>query len=166
MIMRQLLVPSLLWFSAIGCGLMAGLYFAFSAFIMTALARIAPPAAIAAMNAINVVIVKSLFMPLFLLTTLAAAALAIAALFRLAESDAMAMLAGGVVYVLGMFVVTMLCNVPLNDALAAVDPATQEAASLWSRYLKDWTFWNHVRTIASTGAFAMFVLALVLRARN
>lgn len=33
----QILVPGLLWFSAIGCGLLAGLYFAFSTFIMTAL---------------------------------------------------------------------------------------------------------------------------------
>jgi len=40
--MRAMLVPALLWTSAIGCGLMAGVYFAFSAFIMTSLGRIAP----------------------------------------------------------------------------------------------------------------------------
>ena len=126
-------------FPLIGCGLLAGLYFAFSAFIMTALGRIGQAAGIAAMNAINVAIVQSLFLPIFLATTAASAALAVTALLRWGEPGAMAMAAGGVLYVLGMFVVTMIFNVPLNNALAAADPASQEAASLWARYLTDWT---------------------------
>jgi uncharacterized membrane protein len=73
------------------------------------------------MNAINVEIVKSLFMPLFLFTTLTSAALAVMAIFRWGQPGAVAMLAGGVLYVLGMFVVTMVFNVPLNDTLAATD---------------------------------------------
>jgi uncharacterized membrane protein len=39
MIMLQMFTVGLLWFCAVGCGLLAGLYFAFSAFIMTALGR-------------------------------------------------------------------------------------------------------------------------------
>lgn len=118
--MQQLVTPGLLWFSAIGCGLLAGVYFAFSAFVMASLARLTPPAGIAAMNSINIEIVKSFFMPLFLGTTLAGVALVFFAIFRWGEAGAMAMLAGGLIYVLGMFVVTMMFNVPLNDALAAV----------------------------------------------
>lgn len=162
--MAQLVTTALLWFSAIGCGLIAGLYFAFSTTIMRALGRIDQAAGIATMNAIDTVIVRSLFMPLFLGTTLAAAALAVLALFRWDAPGASAMLAGGIVYVAGMFVVTMVFNVPLNNALAAVaDPAGAEAADLWARYLKDWTSWNHVRTVSSTAAFALFVIALVVR---
>jgi uncharacterized membrane protein len=140
MIMLQMLTTGLLWFSAVGCGLLAGLYFAFSAFIMTALGRIGQAAGIAAMNAINVAIVQSLFLPVFLATTAASAALAVIALLRWGEAGAMAMAAGGVLYVLGMFVVTMIFNVPLNNALAAADPASHAAASLWARYLTDWTY--------------------------
>ena len=73
------------------------------------------------------------------------------------------MLAGGVLYVIGMFVVTMVFNVPLNNALAAVDPASPEAAPLWARYLTDWTLWNHVRTISSTVACALFIAAIAVR---
>ena len=124
--MLQTLIVGLLWFSAVGCGLLAGLYFAFSAFIMTALGRIGQAAGIAAMNAINIAIVQSLFMPVFLATTAASAALAVIALLRWGEPGAMAMATGGVLYVLGMFVVTMICNVPLNNALAAADPASHE----------------------------------------
>jgi len=115
------------------------------------------------MNAINVDIVRSLFMPLFLGGTLAAAALAVMAILRWGEPGAMVMLAGGVLYVVGMLVVTMVFNVPLNDALAAADPSSPEAASLWARYLKDWTFWNHVRTAASAGACVLFVSAIAAR---
>jgi uncharacterized membrane protein len=157
---REIAMPVLLWVSAIGCGLMAGLYFAFSTFIMGALGRIDQASGIAAMNAINVDIVRSLFMPLFLGTTLVSAILALLAVFRLGEPGAAAMLAGGVLYVAGMFVVTMIFNVPLNNALAGADPASTEAASLWVRYLKEWTFWNHVRTVASTAACALFIAAI------
>ena len=158
--MLQAVVTGLLWFAAIGCGLLAGLYFAFSTFIMTALGRIGQVSGIMAMNAINAVIVQSLFMPLFLGTTLASLLLAIAGVVRWSEPGATAMLAGGALYIIGMFVCTVVFNVPLNNALAAADPASAEAASLWARYLADWTLWNHVRTVASTLACALFIWAI------
>ena len=158
--MSQLLTTLLLWPAAVGCGVMAGVYFAFSAFVMVALDRVGQAHGIAVMNAINIVIVKSPFMPVFLATTLASAALAVMALLRWNQSAALVMLAGGVLYVFGMFIVTVACNVPLNDALAAVDPSGPAAAEVWARYLKDWTFWNHVRTVASMAACALFIAAL------
>ena len=158
--MRQVLTTGLLWFSALGCGVMAGVYFAFSTFIMTSLDRLDQTAGIAAMNAINVDIVRSLFMPLFLGTTVAGAALVAMGALRFSEPGAVSMIAGGALYVVGMFVVTAVFNVPLNDALAAVKPSTPEAGAVWASYLKDWVFWNHVRTIASGVASALFITAL------
>ena len=158
--MRQVLTSGSLWFSALGCGLMAGVYFAFSTFIMTALGRLDQAAGIAAMNAINVDIVRSLFMPLFLGTTMAGAALVLMAMLRLSEPGAVSMIAGGGLYVIGMFVVTIAFNVPLNNALAAAQPSAPEARLVWANYLKDWVFWNHVRTVASLVASALFVAAL------
>jgi uncharacterized membrane protein len=161
--MLQPVITGLLWFSAIGCGLLAGIYFAFSTFIMAALGRIAPASGIMAMNAISAVIVQSLFMPLFIGTTLSSLVLAITAVFRWDQPGASAMLVGGVLYVVGMFVCTAVIHVPMNDALAVVDPASTEAASLWARYLTDWTLWNHVRTISSTLACALFIWAIAAR---
>ncbi|WEX09117.1 anthrone oxygenase family protein [Chelativorans sp. AA-79] len=158
--MSQHLISALLWFTVVGCGLLAGVYFAFSAFIMAALGRVDQVAGVAVMNTINVVIYRSLFMPFFFGTTLAAAALVFLALFRLGEPGAIATLAGGVMYVLGMFVVTIAFNVPLNDALARVDTVSAQAADVWARFLQDWTFWNHVRTISSAAALTCFVMAL------
>ena len=160
--MLALLAPALLWTSAIGCGLMAGVYFAFSAFIMTSLGRIAPASGIAAMNAMIVDIVGSSFMPVFLLTTLSAASLVVLGVVRWGQPGSALMVIGGAIYVLGMFVVTMMFNQPLNVALAAADPASQ-GVDFWSRYLTEWTMWNHVRTVASTIATGMFVAALAGR---
>jgi uncharacterized membrane protein len=154
-------ITLLLWFCALGCGVIAGLYFAFSTFIMTALGRIEQAHGISAMNAINVAIQQSLFMPIFLGTTLAALVLAVVGVFRWGQPGSTAMIAGGLVYVLGMFVVTMVFNVPLNNALAAVGPA--EAHSVWARYLKDWTLWNHVRTLSSLAGSAFFIAAIAAR---
>jgi uncharacterized membrane protein len=160
--LRTLIIPGLLWFSAIGCGLIAGLYFAFSTFIMTSLGRIDQPAGIAAMNAINVDIQRSIFLPLFLATTLSAAALAVIGMLDVRAPGSLSMIAGGLLYVVGMTVVTMVFNVPLNNALAASGGGA-DAGSVWARYLGDWTLWNHVRTVTSTLACVAFVHAIAVQ---
>ncbi len=151
---------------------MAGVYFAFSAFIMAALERTGPAAGAAAMRAINRVILGSAFMPLFFGTTLAALAVAGFGLARLGsipigltDLDApqgALMTLGGVLYVVGMFVCTAARNVPLNNALDAAAPGSAAEAAIWRRYLRAWTAWNHVRAVASAAAAALFMLALTL----
>ncbi len=121
----------LLWFCALGCGLLAGLYFAFSVFIMTALDRLGPAAGAAAMNAINTTILRSLFMPVFMLTSLASLALAVIGVIHWEQPGAWLLITGGLVYFVGMFGVTMLFNVPLNNLLAA----SPSDANTWRRYL-------------------------------
>ena len=157
--MRSSATLILLWLAAIGCGLMGGVYFAFSTFVMRAFATLDAGQATAAMNAINVAILRSPFMPLFWLTTLAALALALLELPAWQSPPARIAIASGVVYVLGMFVCTVVFNVPLNDQLAT---AAGDAAT-WQRYLREWTRWNHVRTIASVAASAGCVWALLAR---
>jgi uncharacterized membrane protein len=73
----------------------------------------------------------------------------------------MAMLLGGLIYIAGMFLCTMFFNVPLNNALAAANATS--AASVWSQYLKEWTMWNHVRTVSSTTACALYISAIAAR---
>lgn len=162
--MSAVWLSGLLWVSALGCALLAGLFFAFSTFIMKALGRLPPAAGIAAMNAINTAILRSLFMPVFLGTTLSAALLAAIALFRWEQPGAVAMFCGGAIHVLGMFACTMFIEVPQNNALQRVDPDSEAALPVWRRYLIRWTAWNHVRTLACIAACALFVAALVARA--
>jgi uncharacterized membrane protein len=157
--MMETVTTILLWFCALGCALMGGVYFAFSAFIMRAL-RDSGMAGVAAMNAINRVILRSASMPLFLGTTLASGALAVMGLLRFDEQGAPWLIAGGLLYVAGMFLVTMVCNVPLNNALAEVTAESRTGTAIWNDYLRRWTSWNHVRTVSCLGAAAVFVFLL------
>ena len=150
--MTATLLTILLWFCALGCALLGGLYFAFSTFIMRALGRIGTVSGVAAMNSINAVILRSLFMPFFFGTTLGSLVLAIAGIIERAPL----LIAGGTLYVVGMFVVTMFGNVPLNNLLT-VAPNEDN----WRRYLVVWTRWNHVRTISCLVAAGLFIAALV-----
>jgi uncharacterized membrane protein len=158
--MMETVTTLLLWFCALACALLGGLYFAFSAFIMRALEETGA-AGIAAMNAINRVILRSWFMPLFVGTTLASVALAVIGLSNLPAARGLYLIAGGVLYVAGMFAVTMLFNVPLNNSLAEVTVESRTGSAIWKDYLLRWTRWNHVRTVSSLGAAALFVGALV-----
>jgi uncharacterized membrane protein len=156
--MKQTVITVVLWFLAIGSGLIGGVFFAFSTFIMRAFSRLPAAQGAAAMNAIDATILKSLFMPIFSGTAFVSLALGAVSLFRLGQSGAILVVAAGALYFTGMFVVTMVFNVPLNNALAAADPAS--VADVWARYLKDWVLWNHVRTIACLIACGLFIAAL------
>jgi len=146
--------------SALGCGLMAGVFFAFSAFVMTALARLPPAQGIAAMQSINVAAITPAFMGALFGTAALCVVLAVAALSMWREPGAVWLLVGGLLYLVGAVVVTILFNVPRNNALAAVAPESADGASLWGRYVAGWTAWNHVRAAASLAAAAALILAL------
>jgi uncharacterized membrane protein len=161
--MTDSLIECLLWFAALGCGMLAGLYFAFSTFIMKALGRMEQGPGILAMNSINSTILQSLFMPFFFGTTLASVLLAGIAAVMWGDPGTATMLAGGLVYFTGMFLCTMFCNVPLNNQLAAVDSSSPESTPVWRRYLRLWTLWNHVRTLSSAGATVLYIAALTAR---
>ena len=147
----------------VGSGLTAGIFFAFSTFVMAALARIPPEQGIAAMNSINITVINPWFMTVFLGTPVVCAILLVMALFKWSEPGAALILAASLIYIVGSFVVTMVFNVPLNDQLAQVTSAAGEGGALWSRYLSDWTFWNSVRTAAPLLAMVMFIWGLMQR---
>ena len=147
--------------AALGSGLIGGVFFAFSAFGMTALGRLPADQGIAAMQAINIAVLNPWFFAAFFGTAALCVVLAIAALFRWGEAGAILLLAGSLLYLVGAILVTLRRNVPLNDALAAARPEGPESAALWKRYLTEWTAWNHLRTAASLAAAAAFILALM-----
>ncbi len=159
----QMLTDILLWFSAISAGLMAGVYFTFSAFGMKSLAALEKPAGMLAMQSINRVILQSPFLPLFFASSLSCLALVIIAPIDWPSAASWPMAVGGAIYVAGMTAVTAAFNVPLNNALEAADPSTPESSAIWDNYLKVWTRWNHVRTIACTIACVLLVLAIAVR---
>lgn len=158
--MGEGLVLPLAFAAAVGAGLMAGFFFAFSVSVMGALRRVPAEQGIAAMQQINVVVLNPVFLAVFFGAALLSLASGVASFLMADGSGSTFLLAGGSVYILGSFLVTVACNVPRNDALAAVDPSSEEGAALWAGYLKAWTMWNHVRMIASLAAAVLFTAAV------
>jgi uncharacterized membrane protein len=146
-------------FSALGCGLIAGVFFAFSTFVMNALSRLPPAQGIAAMQAINITVINPLFMTVFLGTAAACIFLIFSSL-KWHQPGIPYLLIGSLLYLVGTVSVTIALNVPLNDALAKVEPGSAEGAKLWASYLVNWTIWNHIRSAAALAAAALLIVGI------
>lgn len=71
------------------------------------------------------------------------------------------------VYLVGVFGVTVFFSVPLNEALAGLDATSETARQFWeTRYLPRWTFWNSVRTVGSVLAVALYLFGLLWAAQG
>ena len=152
--------------AALGCGLMAGLFFVFSVVVMKALARLPSAEGIAAMQSINIAIINPWFLGVFLGTAAVCILLVGSALWRWDQPGAAYLLAGSLLYLIGTVLVTIVFNVPMNDALESVEPASVNASVEWASYLVKWTAWNHVRTAAALLGVASLTLALIFHNRG
>lgn len=146
--------------AALGCGAMAGVFFAFSAFVMKALGRLSTEQGVAAMQAINVAAVTPVFMAALFGTAAACGALVVSALLAWEERFAPYLLAGSALYLVGTILMTVAYHVPRNEALARVEGHGPEAERHWRRYVSGWTTANHLRVVASLAAAATITIAL------
>ena len=148
---------AVVWFAAISTGLMAGIYFAFSTFIMQSFASIESVHSLTAMNSINKTIVRSPFIVVFFGSTIAAVILVVSTLIQPVGNSVGLVLFAGVIFFLGNFVCTAVFNIPLNNSLVNLDPQSGESIQVWKQYVKSWSNWNHVRAATSLIVFVLFV---------
>ncbi|MFJ8965132.1 DUF1772 domain-containing protein [Lentzea sp. NPDC102401] len=127
--------------AAAATGLMAGLFFAFSVAVMPGLADLPAEQAREAMRRINARIQN----PVFLLVFLGTAVLCGIEVFQ-------GRIVGGLAYIVGSFLLTMIVNVPMNNRLERTDDA------YWPEYLRTWTIWNHVRALACLASMVTLLL--------
>ena len=151
----------LTFFAALGCGVVAGIFFAFSAFIMKALDKLPAPRAVAAMQEINAAAPTPAFMAVLFGTALACGGLILSSLFVWGGPSAVYLLVGGGLYLIFAIGLTIVYHVPRNEALARVEAHGAEAESRWSSYVASWTAWNHLRFAGALAASASLVMALV-----
>jgi uncharacterized repeat protein (TIGR03806 family) len=147
--------------AALGCGLIAGVFWAFSNFVMPALARLPASQGVAAMQSINRAVLNRRFLGVLLGTGLACFVLAVSALGEGRGPSAWLRMAGGALYLLGTILVTRIYHVPRNEALARRCAESDDAARSWSSYVSGFCTWNHVRGMASLGAAILLTLALL-----
>ncbi len=146
--------------ACIGAGTVGGIFFAFSTFVMKALAQLPANQGVAAMQRINVVVLNRLFLGLFMGTAVLTAACIVAAFLAWSAPRSAYLLSASLLYLGGTFFVTVAFNVPRNERLGRLAAESPEAAAYWSVYVREWTKWNHVRTVASLASAACSAAAL------
>ncbi len=154
------LTSTLTIIALLGAALIGGIFFAFSNFIMRALASVPAPAGLQAMQSINVTVLNPGFLGLFMGTALIFVVLAIIALLDWSADYSPYLLGAAVAYLGGTWAVTVSGNVPLNNSLAEQAPQGSGSEMVWNDYVKRWTRLNSQRTGASI--LAAFLLLLPL----
>ena len=146
--------------TALGCGLVAGVFFAFSSFVMASLKRLPPAQGIAAMQSMNILAVTPAFMTALFGTAAACLGFMVWAVISWGEPPATLVFCAGVLYLIGAIGVTMARNVPLNNRLAKLHTQSANAAGYWHEYVTKWTGWNHLRTVAALVAATLLTVAV------
>ncbi len=146
--------------SVIVCGVVSGVFLTFSDFVMRSLDAARTAAGVEVMQVINREVYRSVFMFLFLGMSALSLFLVVYAYFRLAGPATSWVMAGGTIYFTGVFVVSVVFNVPMNNRLEAKEYSGTEAATYWTNtYMPHWTFWNRIRAISSAVAAVCYLVA-------
>lgn len=155
---REHWISGLCILASVGSGTVGGLLFGFSTSVMKALNRQPAPAAIATMQAINIVILNPIFLAVFMGTAAVCLATLVLGVLNLSRAGAVWMIVGSLLYLVTTFGLTAALHVPMNDKLATTEANAPDAQQVWQDYSSRWTRWNHLRAatgIAAAGAFAM-----------
>jgi uncharacterized membrane protein len=155
--LESLRTPTLV-LAGLASGLQAGTYYTWASGVMPGLARTDDRTFVHAMQQANVAIVN----PVFLATFLGAPALAAVAVAA-AGGPARPWAGAALVLAVSTVVTTAAFNIPLNDAVAAVDldGGATVLAQAREAFEAPWRRWNVVRALTSTGALGcLFVAAL------
>lgn len=145
-------------------GLLTGLFFAFSCAVTPGLSRVEDHTFLAAFRAINTAILNGWFLLVFIGAPLLSAATAALHIPGDRSSVVPWALAAFACHVVSL-VITGRVNVPLNSGLELAASENRPAHDTRTRFERRWSRWNHARTVASTGAFVLLVVAVSTTAR-
>jgi len=141
-----------------GAGIVTGLLFAFSNFIMRALADLPLDKGMFVMQRINEKIINPVFLVLFLGTPVLCSVIAVSSGQNINEPGSLFLLVGALAYIIGPFGITVLFNVPLNNLLARTD--VSDADEFWPMYQRRWQWWNHLRTYIGVASVVFMAMGL------
>ena len=143
-------------------GAIFGFFYAWICSTMWGLDAMDPRGAIAAMQAMNASVRNIVFAPAFFGTGPVLLLTAAIAWRGSQRTSAMLFACAGGAYILGAMLLTMMVNVPMNEALAlvAIPEDVAEARAIWDDYSARWQIWNTVRTVVSWAVLMLTGVAL------
>lgn len=159
----------LLVIAATSTALMAGLFFAWSCSVTIGIARLPDNGYIAAMQSMNRAIQNLVFLTCFMGTLLLLPVVTYMHYTPNPSGRFWFLLAASVLYGIGVFGVTMVFNVPMNETLDKFPLQTaslQETAALRTWFEGRWNNLNMVRTVAGTLSIACVIIACMISTEN
>ena len=160
---RNSVFGSALGASLIMTGLMLGFFYAWICSTMWGLDATDPRVAIGAMQAMNGSVRNVAFGPVFFGTPFVVLLTAYLGWRSGYKISTVLVGLAGLVSLFGYLVLTATINVPMNEALGAMNvPSTiEEAQIIWSDYSAPWQFWNTVRFGFTALSFVLLVAAVL-----
>jgi uncharacterized membrane protein len=157
----------LIEFAIIASALVSGVFLTFSDFVMRSLDGAKRSAGVEVMQVINREVFRTVFMVLLLGMSALSVFLIGYAYFNITGPASPLIMSGGAFYFIGVFVVSLVFNIPMNKHLDTLNYAGPEAAAYWTgTYMPRWTFWNYVRAITAGAAAICFLAASVWLAQG
>lgn len=148
--------------------LMSGFFFAYSFSVNLGLHKLDNKAYLSAMQHIN----KEVLNPVFYICFFGALVLLVVSsilYFDVRSPKFYLILFACICYAIGVFAVTGVRNVPLNNQLAIFDITNASETSLKnmrSIFENDWVFWNGVRALASFVALVCLIVSVVFTSKT
>ncbi len=143
--------------SIVSSGLAAGVLFGWLVSVIPGTRKVGDRTYVETMQSINVEIINPAFIIPFMFTPVLLGAAAIWEYQAGNQRRALTLASAAVSYLVGVIVVTVAGNIPLNDALDAFDlesASDAEVAAERDRYEAPWNRWHTIRTWVSVAAFA------------
>lgn len=160
---------TILIFTAITTALIAGLFYSYSCSVVPGLGRLPDAEYLAAMQSINKAILNPVFFASFMGTLLLLPISTCLYYGRPVSTGFILLLIASVVYIIGVFGVTVMGNVPLNDALDQfnIHAATADALSAQrAAFEEKWNSLNNIRTGASIISLVLVLTVCIYCRRN
>lgn len=146
--------------ASVGSGVNAGVFFAFSAFVMPGLNELPAAQGIEAQQAFNRTAVTAPYMLALLGTAVLCVVVMVRAFMTWGTAPSRWMLGGAVVYLIAAIMITMAVSGPINTSIDALNPSSPDAGARWADLSTQWVWWNHLRALGSIGAAAALAIAL------
>ena len=154
-----------LLFTTLLTGLLAGVFFTWANAITPGIGRLNDISYLKAFQHMNRTILNPLFFVVFLGPLLLSPATAY--LYKANPAHILwILIVAAIIYFLGVFMITILGNIPLNEMLDKInlgDLSVQEAKDLRDKFETKWHNFHLIRTVASTISFSLLILACLIR---
>lgn len=145
-------------------GIMAGLFFAWTISVMNGLAKLPDKEFILSMQSMNREIQNPIFFIFFFGTAILLPTCAFVSYRGYLNSSFWLILIPLLLYLIGVMMVTIFRNIPLNNMLDSFVPDSSTVAEIdlvRRKFETPWNRWNLVRTFSSMLSFVLLLLAMI-----